>query len=108
MAPGSHVDRSKTNDLPQHSTERWNAAGGYLVIVLGVAGAAFERGSYSLPLALLLLGTTVASRLLPLALIWVVHISVNGFLGFGLQYPTGAGGRHLGRLGRRRPIGQAA
>ena len=29
----------------KHSTERWNAASGYVVIVLGIAGAAFERGS---------------------------------------------------------------
>jgi hypothetical protein len=28
-----------------HPTERWNAASGYLVILLGIAGAAFERGS---------------------------------------------------------------
>jgi hypothetical protein len=56
--------------------------------------------SYSLPLGLLLIGTTVASRLFPLALIWVAHISFDRFLGFGLQYPTGVGETHLGRVGR--------
>jgi len=32
-------------DMSDHPTERWTAASGYLVIVLGIAGAAFERGS---------------------------------------------------------------
>ena len=45
MTAVSHVDRSKADELPRHSTERWNAASGYLVVVLGIAGAAFERGS---------------------------------------------------------------
>jgi hypothetical protein len=40
----SHVHWSGT-DAVQHSSERWNAASGYLVIGLGIAGAAFERGS---------------------------------------------------------------
>jgi hypothetical protein len=31
--------------MSEHSVERWNAASGYLVIALGIAGAAFERGS---------------------------------------------------------------
>jgi Domain of unknown function (DUF4260) len=64
--------------------------------------------SYSLPLGLLLLGVTVASRLVPLALIWVAHISFDRLLGFGLQYPTGVGETHLGRIGRHRPIGHPA
>ena len=45
MKPFSH-DRSRA-DVSQHSSERWNAASGYFVIVLGIAGAAFERGSPS-------------------------------------------------------------
>ena len=40
MAPVSQVDRSKADGVAQHSTERWNAASGYVVIVLGIAGAA--------------------------------------------------------------------
>ena len=44
MKPFSHVDWSRA-DASKHSTERWNAASGYVVIVLGIAGAAFERGS---------------------------------------------------------------
>jgi hypothetical protein len=38
--------------------------------------------SYSLPLGLLFLGVTVANRLVPLALIWVAHISFARLLGF--------------------------
>jgi hypothetical protein len=64
--------------------------------------------SYSLPLGLLLLGTAVAHGLVPLALIWLAHISFDRLLGFGLQYPTGVGETHLGRIGRRRPIGDPA
>jgi hypothetical protein len=45
MTPVSHVDGSKTDEMPDHSAERSNAASGYLVIALGIAGAAFERGS---------------------------------------------------------------
>jgi hypothetical protein len=44
MKSFSHVHWSRT-DAAQHSSERWNAASGYLVIGLGIAGAAFERGS---------------------------------------------------------------
>jgi hypothetical protein len=40
----SHVHLTR-GDAAQHSAERWNAASGYLVIGLGIAGAAFERGS---------------------------------------------------------------
>lgn len=64
--------------------------------------------SYSLPLGLLLLGTTVAGRLVPFALIWVAHISFDRCLAFGLHYPKGVGETHLGRIGRRRPIGHPA
>ena len=44
MKSFSHVHWSRA-DAAQHSSERWNAASGYLVIGLGIAGAAFERGS---------------------------------------------------------------
>jgi hypothetical protein len=47
MTPVVHGDPSKADERYPHSTERWNAASGYLVIVLGIAGAAFERGSPS-------------------------------------------------------------
>jgi hypothetical protein len=63
--------------------------------------------SYSLPLGLLLLGTTVAG-FIPLALIWLAHISFDRLLGFGLQYSTGVGDTHLGRIGRGRPSSQPA
>jgi hypothetical protein len=44
MKSFSHVHWSRAGTA-QHSSERWNAASGYLVIGLGIAGAAFERGS---------------------------------------------------------------
>ena len=64
--------------------------------------------SYSLPLGLLLLGTTVAGRVIPLALIWLAHISFDRLLGFGLHYSTGVGETHLGRIGRGRSTSQPA
>ena len=64
--------------------------------------------SYSLPLGLLLLGMTVAGRFIPLALIWLAHISLDRLLGFGLHYSTGVGETHLGRIGRGRPSSQPA
>jgi hypothetical protein len=39
------VDWSKADEMSQQTPERWHAASGYVVIVLGIAGAAFERGS---------------------------------------------------------------
>jgi hypothetical protein len=45
MTSVSDGDRFEPDDMPQHPSERWNAASGYLVIMLGIAGAAFERGS---------------------------------------------------------------
>ncbi|HEY7445477.1 MAG TPA: hypothetical protein VH701_23825 [Vicinamibacterales bacterium] len=44
MKSFSQVHWSST-DAAWHPTYRWNAASGYLVIGLGIAGAAFERGS---------------------------------------------------------------
>jgi hypothetical protein len=45
MRPISPVDGLQADEISEASTERWNAASGYLVIALGIAGAAFERGS---------------------------------------------------------------
>ena len=59
-------------------------------------------------LGLLLLGTTVAGRFIPLALIWLAHISFDRLLGFGLHYSTGVGETHLGRIGRGGPSCQPA
>jgi hypothetical protein len=64
--------------------------------------------SYSLPLGLLLLGTTVAGRFIPPALIWLAHISFDRLLGSGLHYSTGVGETHLGRIGRGRPKSRPA
>jgi hypothetical protein len=40
-----------------------------------------------------------ANALLPYALIWINHISVDRLLGYGLKYSEGFGWTHLGRLG---------
>jgi hypothetical protein len=34
----------------------------------------------------------------PLSLIWLAHIGIDRFLGYGLKYPTGFKDTHLGRL----------
>jgi Domain of unknown function (DUF4260) len=39
---------------------------------------------------------------LPLALIWVNHISVDRLLGYGLKYGNGFGFTHLGPVGKKR------
>jgi|SRR5580658_874593 hypothetical protein len=38
-----------------------------------------------------------------IALIWINHIGVDRFLGFGLKYAEGFGYTHLGRMGSGRP-----
>ena len=40
--------------------------------------------------------------LLPYALIWINHISVDRAMGYGLKYRQGFGFTHLGRLGRNK------
>jgi len=56
--------------------------------------------SYTLPLGVLLMGISRGSVFVQLALIWTAHISFDRLIGFGLQYPTGVGETHLGRIGR--------
>lgn len=54
-------------------------------------------GSVALALPSLLLH---GNGLLPFALIWANHISVDRILGYGLKYGDGFGFTHLGRVGR--------
>jgi Domain of unknown function (DUF4260) len=56
--------------------------------------------SYTLPLGVLLMGISRGSVFVQLALIWTAHISFDRLIGFGLQYATGMGETHLGRIGR--------
>jgi Domain of unknown function (DUF4260) len=56
--------------------------------------------SYTLPLGVLLMGISRGSVFVQLGLIWTAHISFDRLIGFGLQYPTGVGETHLGRIGR--------
>lgn len=52
----------------------------------------------ALALSALLLHTPT---LVPFALIWINHIGVDRFMGYGLKYSDGFGFTHLGRLGKR-------
>ena len=57
--------------------------------------------SYMAPMVLMTLGFGMASPLtLSIALIWLAHIGVDRALGYGLQYSTGFGFTHLGRIGK--------
>jgi uncharacterized protein DUF4260 len=56
--------------------------------------------SYTLPLGVLLMSIGRGSVFVQLPLIWTAHISFDRLIGFGLQYPTGLGETHLGRIGR--------
>jgi uncharacterized protein DUF4260 len=59
--------------------------------------------TYVLPMVLALFA--LLSRdptLLPFALIWMNHISIDRMLGYGLKYSNGFGWTHLGRLGREK------
>lgn len=38
--------------------------------------------------------------LLPLALIWITHIGVDGAIGYGLKFPSSFKTTHLGTMGR--------
>jgi hypothetical protein len=53
--------------------------------------------------ALLVLAGLYADNMpaMEIALIWLVHISVDRALGYGLKLPTGFQDTHLGRIGRR-------
>jgi hypothetical protein len=58
--------------------------------------------SYVAPLTLALLALVLGQFvLLPFALIWVNHISIDRLMGYGLKYPAGFGWTHLGVLGKR-------
>jgi hypothetical protein len=55
--------------------------------------------TYALPVALGVVGV-VSERdtAVQIALIWLVHIGVDRFLGYGLKYPTGFRDTHLQRV----------
>jgi Domain of unknown function (DUF4260) len=66
-----------------------------------VGGASYNIfHSYFLPLALatsaIALGGTA---MLPYLYIWIAHIGLDRFLGYGLKYPEAFGRTHLGDLG---------
>ncbi len=56
--------------------------------------------SYVLPLLMLLSSWIVMhSLILDLGLIWIAHIGMDRFFGFGLKETTGFKDTHLGRIG---------
>lgn len=59
--------------------------------------------TYIGPLALAALALVSQPQLLPYALIWFAHISLDRMLGFGLKYPTRFGDTHLGAFNAMNP-----
>ncbi|MGA9461992.1 MAG: DUF4260 domain-containing protein [Terracidiphilus sp.] len=61
--------------------------------------------SYVVPAALGLSAMLLrADMLWPFALIWINHIGVDRFLGYGLKYSDGFGWTHLGLLGKQKSL----
>lgn len=59
--------------------------------------------TYTLPVTLALCGLALrAHSVLPYALIWINHIGIDRFLGYGLKYADGFGFTHLGFKGKSR------
>ncbi len=58
--------------------------------------------TYLLPMLLALASLVLHARglLLPIALIWINHISVDRAIGYGLKYAEGFRWTHLGRVGK--------
>jgi hypothetical protein len=76
---------------------------GYLIDACWGSGIYNAIHSYVTPATLAVTGMLLRSpALVPIALIWMNHISVDRLMGYGLKYPAGFGWTHLGRMGRRR------
>lgn len=57
--------------------------------------------TYLLPITLGIAAVVLrANAVVPFALVWANHISVDRLLGYGLKYSAGFGWTHLGRSGR--------
>lgn len=78
----------------------------FLALALGPSRAAAVYNlahSYTWPVILVVAGLLApASGLLPLGLIWAVHIGFDRALGYGLKYPGSFETTHLGLIGRAR------
>ena len=74
---------------------------GYLLGARAGAGAYNAVHSYVGPLALTAIGLFGPSAVMPYALIWLAHCSLDRALGYGLKYPAAARYTHLSLLGRR-------
>jgi hypothetical protein len=56
--------------------------------------------NYVLPLAVLAASLLGFPEIKPYALIWIAHIGLDRFAGYGLKYGSGFGHTHLGLVGR--------
>jgi len=77
---------------------------GYLFGARAGAAAYNAVHSYAGPLGLTAIGLLGPAAVLPYALIWLAHCSLDRAVGYGLKYSTAARFTHLGlRGGQRRP-----
>lgn len=74
---------------------------GYLFGARAGAAAYNAVHSYAGPLALAAIGLLGPSAVLPYALIWLAHCSLDRAVGYGLKYSTAARFTHLGDRGQR-------
>jgi len=57
--------------------------------------------TYVIPFIILIIALLFQKpMLLPIAIIWIAHISMDRMLGFGLKYDTDFKDTHLGRIGK--------
>jgi hypothetical protein len=72
---------------------------GYLFGARAGAAAYNAVHSYAGPLALTAIGSLGPAAVLPYALIWLAHCSLDRAVGYGLKYSTAARFTHLGQRG---------
>ncbi|MGH9885466.1 MAG: DUF4260 domain-containing protein [bacterium] len=101
--------------LYRHTGASWATFGALFLVpdlaLLGYvfgprAGAAAYNTvhSHAGPLALAAIGVLGPAAVLPYALIWLAHCSLDRAVGYGLKYATAAGDTHLRHGSGRRPV----
>jgi hypothetical protein len=75
---------------------------GYLFGARAGAAAYNTVHSYAGPLTLAAIGLLGPAAVLPYALIWLAHCSLDRAVGYGLKYSTAAGDTHLSQRGAQR------
>lgn len=96
----------------------WWFAGLFLVPDLSFLAWVFGRGAGTLaynlthteagPVALGLIGLTIAPAVLPFALIWGAHVGWDRLIGYGLKYVSSFDYTHLGPVGKAAKTAHAA